>query len=172
MGAPGLDGAPRHPGFDSTSGEVVQTTAFVIDTRIQARAPGPVLPAGIGEERGGEGADARRCNRIRGSGCRVRCVDAMTSLWFRSRPSCTGCRGDEGGFAKGERLGDVAHPRQGLATADNDRFLRQWFEVSANRTGFGMSSRGEAKGLWKSGFRTTRAILQKVGKSVCHQLGR
>jgi hypothetical protein len=47
-------------------------------------------------------------------------------------------------FAKGTRLAEIASPRQGLATADNDRFLRQWFEVSRVRTGFGMASREEA----------------------------
>ena len=31
-------------------------------------------------------------------------------------------------------LGNVAPAKQGLATADNERFLRQWFEVSANRS--------------------------------------
>ena len=31
-------------------------------------------------------------------------------------------------------LGEVAPAKQGLATADNERFLRQWFEVSADRS--------------------------------------
>lgn len=53
--------------------------------------------------------------------------------------------GMKAAFAKGARLAEIAAPRQGLATADNDRFLRQWFEVSGDRTGFGMSSREEAQ---------------------------
>lgn len=32
-------------------------------------------------------------------------------------------------FAKGVPLGELAAARQGLATGDNDRFIRQWFEV-------------------------------------------
>ena len=32
-------------------------------------------------------------------------------------------------FVKGVPLDELADARQGLATADNDRFLRQWFEV-------------------------------------------
>jgi hypothetical protein len=39
-------------------------------------------------------------------------------------------------FAKGQPLGSLAKPRQGLATADNDTFRRLWHEVSANKIGF------------------------------------
>lgn len=37
-------------------------------------------------------------------------------------------------FEAGVPLGEVAPAKQGLATADNERFLRQWFEVSADRS--------------------------------------
>lgn len=37
-----------------------------------------------------------------------------------------------------------ADARQGLATADNDRFLRLWYEVSNEKVGFGCQSRAEA----------------------------
>ena len=37
-------------------------------------------------------------------------------------------------FEAGVPLGNVAPAKQGLATADNERFLRQWFEVSADRS--------------------------------------
>ena len=47
-------------------------------------------------------------------------------------------------FKTGRQLGDVAEPNQGLITADNDRFLRQWWEVSEGRTGLGCRSRVEA----------------------------
>jgi len=42
-------------------------------------------------------------------------------------------------FSLGRPLMDVAMPRQGMATADNDRFLRLWHEVSECRTGLGMT---------------------------------
>ena len=42
-------------------------------------------------------------------------------------------------------LGDMVQIKQGLATADNDRFLRLWYEPSSDRIGLGMSSRDEAK---------------------------
>ncbi|WP_051663081.1 BREX-1 system adenine-specific DNA-methyltransferase PglX [Alicyclobacillus macrosporangiidus] len=47
-------------------------------------------------------------------------------------------------FRDHPKLGDVAQPRQGLATADNNRFLRLWHEVNVHRIGFGMRSREEA----------------------------
>ena len=37
-------------------------------------------------------------------------------------------------FAVGTPLREIAPAKQGLATGDNERFLRQWFEVSADRS--------------------------------------
>lgn len=39
-------------------------------------------------------------------------------------------------FASGVSLGKLAHPCQGLATADNRRFLRLWFEIPLSRICF------------------------------------
>lgn len=47
-------------------------------------------------------------------------------------------------FRNHEPLGKVAEARQGMATSDNNRFLRQWYEVSFSRIGFGMANRDEA----------------------------
>ena len=43
-------------------------------------------------------------------------------------------------FSDAKSLAEVAKPRQGLATSDNDRFLRFWNEVSIGRIGFGVSN--------------------------------
>jgi hypothetical protein len=48
-------------------------------------------------------------------------------------------------FATGKPLGELTEPRQGLATADNARFLRQWWEVGTARTAFGCADRAEAQ---------------------------
>jgi len=48
-------------------------------------------------------------------------------------------------FANSPALGEVADARQGLATADNDRFLRLWHEVKLNGIGFGMENREQAE---------------------------
>lgn len=48
-------------------------------------------------------------------------------------------------FTKGQPVGQFATPKQGLATADNDRFLRRWWEVSQSRTRFDCESRDVAR---------------------------
>ena len=47
-------------------------------------------------------------------------------------------------FKKSHLVGDVSEPRVGMATADNDRFIRLWFEVNRNKFGINISSRKEA----------------------------
>lgn len=39
-------------------------------------------------------------------------------------------------FDGASTIGEIAKPRQGLATSDNDRFLRLWFEPNLSRIGF------------------------------------
>ena len=53
-------------------------------------------------------------------------------------------------FARNKKLGELAKPRQGMATSDNDRFVRYWYEVPVQSIGFGCSSADEAL---KSGCR-------------------
>ncbi len=50
------------------------------------------------------------------------------------------------------KLKDEAPPRQGLATADNFRFLRYWWEVGAARTARGCESTWEARMTGQSWF--------------------
>ncbi|QAY59789.1 BREX-1 system adenine-specific DNA-methyltransferase PglX [Microbacterium protaetiae] len=47
-------------------------------------------------------------------------------------------------FTAGDLLGSVASLAVGLQTGDNNRFLRQWWEVSRARSAFGCTSREEA----------------------------
>ena len=47
-------------------------------------------------------------------------------------------------FTENPPLAEVAPPRQGLATSDNTRFLRRWYEVNIDKVGFGFKSRSEA----------------------------
>ena len=47
-------------------------------------------------------------------------------------------------FQKQKSIGIVAPPKQGLATADNDRFLRLWHEVNCARIGFSCKSCAES----------------------------
>lgn len=43
-------------------------------------------------------------------------------------------------FNTSKTLADVAKPRQGLATSDNDRFLKMWYEVPLWKIGFNITS--------------------------------
>ena len=43
-------------------------------------------------------------------------------------------------FTESKTLSDIAKPRQGLATSDNDRFLKLWFEVIFHTIGFDIQS--------------------------------
>ncbi|MFD1442189.1 hypothetical protein [Lacticaseibacillus hegangensis] len=47
-------------------------------------------------------------------------------------------------------MGELVDPRQGLATADNNRFLRQWFEVSIGSINFNATS---GKDAYQSGLK-------------------
>lgn len=47
-------------------------------------------------------------------------------------------------FLNANFLGSIAEPKQGMATADNNRFLRNWFEVNLQNIGIGMKDAEEA----------------------------
>jgi type II restriction/modification system DNA methylase subunit YeeA len=55
-------------------------------------------------------------------------------------------------FEDSEQLGGYAPVRQGLATADNDQFMRSWPEVSLIKSGYGIRSREEAAESSKKWF--------------------
>ncbi len=55
-------------------------------------------------------------------------------------------------FIEGQRLDSIAAPRQGLATSDNNRFLRKWWEVVPGHTARNCSDRASAKQSGKRWF--------------------
>ena len=59
-------------------------------------------------------------------------------------------------FTSNLALSAVCSPTQGLATADNARFLRSWFEVNHNRIGFGYENAALAARSQKKWFPTTK----------------
>ncbi|WP_406543158.1 BREX-1 system adenine-specific DNA-methyltransferase PglX [Clostridium ljungdahlii] len=46
-------------------------------------------------------------------------------------------------FKRGIKLANIAEVKQGLATSDNDRFVRMWMEVNYNKIGFNIKDRKE-----------------------------
>ena len=55
-------------------------------------------------------------------------------------------------FERGTPLGKLLDAKQGLATADNDQFLRRWHEVDQEKCGYGFASRVEATESGKKWF--------------------
>ena len=129
--------------FDSIGGEVVSTTAFVLEGMRppESRSSYFRLVEGRSEaEKGALLADAVKAetpNRFDIATEELGSVPgARISYWLSSAMLRA--------FTEGRPLGEIAAPKQGLATADNSRFLRRWFEVSRNRSCFTAASREEA----------------------------
>ncbi|SDK39637.1 BREX-1 system adenine-specific DNA-methyltransferase PglX [Natronincola ferrireducens] len=49
-------------------------------------------------------------------------------------------------FKRGEKLETIGKPRQGMATSDNNRFLKYWYEVSFPTIKFGATSSNDTAG--------------------------
>lgn len=130
--------------FDSIGGEVVSTTAFVLQPGRAAEVPGTYLRLVQGRSEA-----AKKDLLARTLAGDNECLFEVTArtilvlpgarLAYWLSPAMTRA------FTEGRPLGEVAAPKQGLATADNARFLRLWFEVSRSRTCFDADSREAAK---------------------------
>lgn len=55
-------------------------------------------------------------------------------------------------FKRNKKLGEIAAPRQGMATSDNNRFLRFWYEVPFHKIGFDLGGIDEAEASNKKWF--------------------
>jgi type II restriction/modification system DNA methylase subunit YeeA len=55
-------------------------------------------------------------------------------------------------FSSFESLNELAKPRQGIATSDNKRFLREWFEVDINKIKFNALNHEDAERSRKKWF--------------------
>jgi len=137
--------------FDSIGGEVVSSTAFVLENRApgcRGSSGGQVgtflrLIDGASEAEKVTGLRAALSARTKESGFHIAsgkdfaAVPGSPIVYWLSEKML-------GSFATGRPLSDVADLRQGLATADNNRFLRRWWEVSGSRTAFSCASREAA----------------------------
>lgn len=72
-------------------------------------------------------------------------------------------------FKKSHLVGDVSEPRVGMATANNDRFIRLWFEVNRNKFGINISSRKEAVESRKKWFPFAKGGEQRNGTAIMKQ---
>jgi type II restriction/modification system DNA methylase subunit YeeA len=123
--------------FDEISGEVVQTVSFVIrNTNIKLYRAKYVRLLNAVSEKGKEDLFLSTNNRYIATKENFKTISGMpVAYWFSDS------------FFRvftNQKLSDVAKPRQGLATGDNERFLRLWSEVDMNKIGYGMGSRQQA----------------------------
>ena len=129
--------------FDSIGGEVVSTTAFVLE---HGRSTDEVceyvraVPGNSEAEKEHLLKEAQTTTSDLRFSARPHTLLALPGarLAYWLSPAMTRV------FTMGKPLGEVAEPKVGLQTGDNSRFLRQWFEVSRSRTCFDADSRETA----------------------------
>jgi hypothetical protein len=138
--------------FDSIGGEVVSSTAFVQTN---------VAPSDKDKSRSIRGiyirlvdgtSEAEKINALHVALRTRKKEDGFHPALHSSFPTIPGSpivywlsEKMRNTFAVGKPISEVANLRQGLATADNNRFLRQWWEVAASHTAFACTSREEAR---------------------------
>lgn len=132
--------------FDSIGGEVVQTTAFTTTNASCDSDHVGVYLRLVGGRNEAEKAQLLReaaANNdhavpFETSVAALAVIPGRPVVYWASRQMLKA-------FSVGTPLGEIAPAKQGLATADNERFLRQWFEVSADRSYMRARDREDAK---------------------------
>lgn len=131
--------------FDSIGGEVVSTAAFVLQTSKDLDHAGDYfrLTSGMSEAEKSELLKRARSGEVEGIHFRVSGRDLEKipgdplAYWVSDRVREI--------FATSETLGSLGAPTHGVVTGDNDRFLRQWYEVAASRANMDAENREEAR---------------------------
>ena len=137
--------------FDSIGGEVVSSTAFTVAT-VPPEARGAVrncpgtfirLVDGTSEAEKVAALSAALESRVKEAGLYLASDADFTAIpgspivyWLSEKMRTA--------FTSGRCLGSTASLAVGLQTGDNNRFLRQWWEVATTRTAFSFTSREEA----------------------------
>ena len=117
-------------GFDSIGGEVVATTAFTIRNSLTSDGNAKYY-------------DLTQGNSELEKDCKFKSDITSNSFYNASSKNFSKIPGSPIAywlsekvlniFASEKKMGDVCQAKQGLATADNDRFLRQWYEISIDK---------------------------------------
>ncbi|MDA8228991.1 MAG: BREX-1 system adenine-specific DNA-methyltransferase PglX [Desulfitobacterium hafniense] len=132
--------------FEEIGGEVVQTTAFVLAKRnVIGYEATYVRLVDYNSQ------DAKEASFLSGS-------DRYTAKKesYEKIPGCPVAYWISDSvldvYDKGKTLGDIASPKTGMTTGDNERFLRLWFEVEINKTNFHACDATSAKSSDKKWF--------------------
>lgn len=125
-------------GFDSIGGEVVQTTAFVLENERRADCKGDYLRLVDGGNEAEKQSNFKD-NRIEGKLKFVASAEDFGKIpgspiayWVSD--------GVLAAFGRFEKIKDVCEPKSGLSTTDNNRFLRYWYEVRKTEIPFNVNS--------------------------------
>lgn len=125
--------------FEDISGEVVQTTAFIMKKhRVQTAKGLYIKLTDFNSEKGKEKEFLNRKNW-----CYV-CQEEFKKIVGAPFTAYSASDALLETFDKYENVGTIANPRVGMATASNDTFVRLWYEVEKNKIGFNCSSREDA----------------------------
>ena len=120
--------------FDSIGGEVVSTAAFILQTSNDLDQLGDYfrLTSGMSEAEKSSLLLTAKAGKTSGVHYRVSGRDLEKipgdplAYWVSERVREI--------FEKSETLGSIGSPTHGVVTGNNDRFLRQWSEVSTSRS--------------------------------------
>ena len=132
--------------FGSISGEVVQTTACVLQNRsLQGYKPVffRLLYGGEAEKQVALSNGEKRFDSTAQDEFK-KIPGSPVAYWVSERIRAV--------FQEGTLLGKLVDAKQGLATADNDQFLRRWHEVDQGKCSYGSKSRDAAAQSGKKWF--------------------
>jgi type II restriction/modification system DNA methylase subunit YeeA len=131
--------------FDSIGGEVVQSTAFVLKNKYTQDFKGSFLRLVDGKSEAEKQADFKLALK----------TQSKDSFFKASTEDFKKIPGSPIAYWVSERVREIfknntplkkiGDTRQGMATSDNNKFLRNWFEVNVTKVYFGAGSRREAK---------------------------
>jgi len=133
--------------FDEINGEVVQTSSFVFCNENEAKYKSTFiqLVSGKNEDAKATLFLSRNCRfyktniqlgEIKGT--------PYTSYWASDIVLTA--------FKTAKLVGEISEPRVGMATANNDRFVRLWFEINIEKLGLNLLSRENAIASGKKWF--------------------
>lgn len=135
--------------FDSLSGEVASTAAFVL------RLDGSGRECWFARLVDGENESAKELalREAIGASRRVFLRRLSDFLAIPGAPVCYWMSDAAlASLASGPYLGDVLNPREGMATGNNARYLRFWWEVSTSATNRSVENRESGKSSGKRWF--------------------
>ena len=109
--------------FDEIGGEIVQTTAFVVTKApLEGYVSQYVRLVDIPGENAKKSAFLRKENRFFAKQSEYMLIPGKPIAYWVTEE-------DLKSFREGKSLKDIATPRVGIITGDNDKFIRNWWEV-------------------------------------------